>query len=337
MSVLSIQSHVVHGYVGNKASTFPIQLFGIDVDPLNVVNFSKVCGYSQFRGRRTPVDDVRALVEGLDVNGFLKHYDALLVGYIGDPDTLRLVETVRSQIMTARGAAVPSVVSPFYFICDPVLGDNGKLYVTDAAVQVYRDHLCHLAQVVTPNWFEASVLTGVDVTTVETAQQAAQWFHNRGVPRVVIKSFDDAQRTGPGWISFLVSEVASPATTTTTGSSLLLTQHVGRVASHSGYFSGTGDLFAGILTARLLKQEEGDSFSKIVLATMQSMQLVIHATNAAAEKRRCGVRPPDNESRAAASEFVELRIVQSAEAILRPHRPHLDDESLVQMEELRAE
>jgi pyridoxine kinase len=329
MSVLSIQSHVVHGYVGNKAAAFPIQLFGIDVDPLNVVNFSNHTGYQQFRGRRTPADDVRALIEGLSVNRFLKNYDALLIGYIGDPDTLRLVEDVRSQIIEARAAA--STSSTFYFICDPVLGDNGKLYVSDAAVHVYRDHLCQLAQVVTPNWFEASVLTGVDVTSVETAQLAAQWFHDRGVPRVVIKSFDDTKRTGPGWISFFVSEVTAEAG----ASSPSAQQHVGHVASHEGHFSGTGDLFAGILTARLLKQHVGTSFHEIVFATMQSMQLVIQATRVAAEKQKkaSGVTllPDDAGKCSSASEFTELQVVQSAGAILHPC---LEDKSLVQMERL---
>lgn len=314
MSILSIQSHVVHGFVGNKAATFPIQLFGIDVDPINVVNFSNHTGYKQFRGRRTSAEEVRALVEGLELNGFMRDYTALLIGYIGDADTLRLVEDIRSRII----AAAPSPNSGLTFVCDPVLGDNGKLYVSDAAVQVYRDHLCQLAQVVTPNWFEAGVLTGVEVSSLATAQAAAQWFHTKGVPRVVIKSFDDTLRTGPGRISFLVSERLGDAEQPPA-----VRQFVGYVASCDGHFSGTGDLFAGILTARLVKYPD-TPFHETVLTTMRSMQLVIRATAVAAEQKQ-----HRSDAASDAPQFVELQVVQCAEAILRPQ---LADTSLVQME-----
>lgn len=336
MSVLSIQSHVVHGYVGNKASTFPMQLFGIDVDPLNVVNFSNHTGYQQFRGRRTTVEEVRSLVEGLAVNRFLGRYDALLIGYIGDPDTLRYVKEIRTLIMD--GHAEDDVRSddekrpPLLFVCDPVLGDNGKLYVSDAAVQVYRDCLCPLAQVVTPNGFEAEVLSGIAVNSVAAAQRAAQWFHDRGVPQVVIKSFHDEEfdssERGHPWISFFVSE-ATNDDREGGGPTRVTTQHVGHVALCEGYFSGTGDLFGGILTSRLLttRGTEQEKFHDIVFATMRSMQLVIRAT-ADAAARGGGHQHDSHATAGGASRMVELRLVQSAEAILRPK---MQDESQVVM------
>lgn len=93
--VLAIQSHVVHGYVGNKSAVFPLQLNGLDVDPLNTAHFSTHTGYGRVEGTRTSPEELRALVSGLDANGLLEGYSWLLTGYVGRLDLLKAVaETV---------------------------------------------------------------------------------------------------------------------------------------------------------------------------------------------------------------------------------------------------
>mmetsp|Transcript_19849 Transcript_19849/g.21943 ORF Transcript_19849/g.21943 Transcript_19849/m.21943 type:complete len:146 (-) Transcript_19849:117-554(-) len=70
--VLSIQSHVVYGYVGNKAAVFPLQLLGFDVDSVNSVHFSCHTGYKFFpHGEIMNGDQLRTILQGLESNGLL--------------------------------------------------------------------------------------------------------------------------------------------------------------------------------------------------------------------------------------------------------------------------
>jgi pyridoxine kinase len=77
--VLSIQSHTVQGYVGNKSAVFPLQLLGFDVDPINSVQFSNHTGYPTFRGQVLNGSQLWDLIEGLAENDLL-HYTHLLTG-----------------------------------------------------------------------------------------------------------------------------------------------------------------------------------------------------------------------------------------------------------------
>ena len=143
--VLSIQSHVVHGYVGNKSAVFPLQLLGVEVDPVNSVQFCNHTGYAAgVRGDVLQGDQLRALVDGLGANGLLAGYTHLLTGYIGSPSFLRAVV---DALVAMRAANAPEAVAYF---CDPVLGDGGKLYVPEALVEIYRDDVVPLATVRTP-------------------------------------------------------------------------------------------------------------------------------------------------------------------------------------------
>ena len=117
--VLSIQSHVVHGHVGNKSAVFPLQLLGFEVDPINSVQFSNHTGYSNgFRGQVLQGDQLWELVEGLDANELLS-YTHLLTGYIGSKSFLETVLRVLRRLREVN----PDLI----YVCDPVLGDNGKL------------------------------------------------------------------------------------------------------------------------------------------------------------------------------------------------------------------
>ena len=117
--VLSIQSHVVHGHVGNKSAVFPLQLLGFEVDPINSVQFSNHTGYSKgFRGQVLQGDQLWELVEGLDANELLS-YTHLLTGYIGSKSFLETVLRVLRRLREVN----PDLI----YVCDPVLGDNGKL------------------------------------------------------------------------------------------------------------------------------------------------------------------------------------------------------------------
>ena len=149
--VLSIQSHVVHGYVGNRCATFPLQLLGIEVDAINSVQFSNHTGYEHgFTGDVLGGPALEELISGLEKNGLLSGFTHLLTGYIGSASFLRSVAGVVKRLREAN----PDIV----YVCDPVLGDDGKLYVPEELVQLYAEEIVPLADVVTRNGFAVQLL-----------------------------------------------------------------------------------------------------------------------------------------------------------------------------------
>jgi pyridoxine kinase len=123
--VLSIQSHVVHGCVGNRAAALPLQLLGIETDVLNTLQYSNHAGYGSFAGEKLTGDQLYALLDGMHRNGLLAA-SHVLTGYMGSAETIRAVLRALPLLRSAR----PDV----QFWCDPVLGDNGRLYVPPALV-----------------------------------------------------------------------------------------------------------------------------------------------------------------------------------------------------------
>jgi pyridoxine kinase len=145
--VLSIQSHVVHGYVGNKSAVFPLQLCGFDVDVVNSVQFSNHTGYSAgITGEVLNGTQLLELARGLENNNLLGGTSHLLTGYIGSVSFLQSIVEMHSNLKAHN----PDLI----YVCDPVLGDNGKLYVPEELVAVYKSHLLGIATILTPNQFK---------------------------------------------------------------------------------------------------------------------------------------------------------------------------------------
>lgn len=214
--VLSIQSHVVSGYVGNKCAVFTLQLLGFDVDPINAVHFSNHGSYPTVKGSRTTRQQLTELIEGLKANDLL-HYSHLLTGYIGSADfLLEIAEVVRElrarEAGTVYGAlhcmhlpvwltlhacaacraccsTKPSSISSrrVCAVCDPVLGDEGRLYVPEECVRVYRDTIVPLATVLTPNQYELELLTGHATASRADVFAACEQLHAAG-PSTVVRS-----------------------------------------------------------------------------------------------------------------------------------------------------
>lgn len=236
MKVLSVQSHVVHGYVGNKSAVFILQLHGVDVDAINTVSLSNHSGYPVIKGHRMDEAEWVELVEGLRGNGFLADYEHVLTGYINNPSILHRLAGLVAEMNSLRAEKGQP---PVQLLCDPVLGDDGRLYCKQEVVRAY-DELLHVAHIATPNYFEASVLSGVQVTDAASACLAADWFHDQGTPVVVIKSFripDDLNH-----LQFLVSIKEGKDAPK---------RHTGLVPFHEGRYTGTGDAFAASLLAFL--------------------------------------------------------------------------------------
>jgi pyridoxine kinase len=229
--VLSIQSHVVHGFVGNKAATFPMQCLGIDVDAINTVTLSNRPDYPQkAKGFRLEPDQFENIIEGLHANGLVE-YDAILSGYISSTE---IIEVLYKSLLSMR-----KIKPDLMYVCDPVLGDNGKFYVAETLLNEYKTKLLPLATVITPNFFEAQVLSGITITSLTSAIDACHSLHLTGPRIVCLKGIPLSSDK----LCMLISEKFSD------GHIL-----VHRIDSDTlaGTFAGCGDLFAALVTSSLV-------------------------------------------------------------------------------------
>jgi len=178
VAVLSIQSSVVYGAVGNRAAGLLLPRLGVEVWPLDTVRFSNHPGHRTVRGRITPAAELAALLEGLAELGVLGECEAVLSGYLGAPETAGVVLDAVRRVRAARPGAL--------YCCDPVMGDAGKpLYVAPSLPARFRDELVPAADVVTPNAVELGHLTGRVVGSEAEALAAARLLCRRG-PRLVV-------------------------------------------------------------------------------------------------------------------------------------------------------
>ena len=291
--VLSVQSHVVRGYVGNKAATFPLQLLGFEVDPLNAVHLSNHTGYpSGFKGQRLTGDQLTEVVAGLEANSLLNDYTHLLTGYLGSSSALSAV----AELLRAVKKANPQV----QFVCDPVLGDHGSLYVPADMVAGYRDQLVPHAQLLTPNLFEVAQLTGLPVATHQQVYAAVDRLHDMGPATVVVTSLEEGDGEQADVVTLLASTRLPQAQGQPSRFKLTAPRQPGR-------FTGTGDLLAALLLAH--SHQQPDCLAIAASRAVGSLQAVLWRTAAAAEER------PQRQP--------ELQMVQSRQHFLTP--PHLEE------------
>ena len=156
--ILSLQSHVVFGHVGNSAAVFPLQRLGCEMLPIDTVQFSSHAGYPGWRGRAFEAALIDELLEGLKAVGALERCDAVLTGYLGKPEigeaALRALDAVR--------AANPDAI----YACDPVIGDVGRgVYVRPGVPEFFRERALPRADILTPNAFELGFLAGRESAT----------------------------------------------------------------------------------------------------------------------------------------------------------------------------
>ena len=177
-TILSIQSHVVYGHVGNSAAVFPLQRLGCEVWPIHTVQFSSHAGYQGWRGRAFDADLIDECVIGLRAIGVLARCGGVLSGYLGRPEigeaALRAFEAVRA----AHSEAV--------FACDPVIGDVGRgVYVASGVGEFFRERALPRATILTPNAFELEWLSGRAAGNLPQVRAALATLHSRG-PKVIL-------------------------------------------------------------------------------------------------------------------------------------------------------
>lgn len=248
--VLSIQSHTVQGYVGNKSAVFPLQLLGYDVDPINSVQFSNHTGYPTFKGQVLNGQQLWELIEGLEANDLL-YYTHLLTGYIGSVSFLHTVLQVVDKLRSVN----PNLT----YVCDPVMGDEGKLYVPEELIVVYREKVVPVASMLTPNQFEAELLTGLRISSEADGREACKCLHAAGPSKVIITSINiDGNLLLIG--SHQKNKDTSPE------------QFKIVIPKIPAYFTGTGDLTTALLLGWTNKYPNNlDRAAELAVSSLQAL------------------------------------------------------------------
>ncbi|ANT58901.1 pyridoxal kinase [Salipiger sp. CCB-MM3] len=229
--VISIQSQVVLGHVGNSAALFPMQAAGLEVAAIPTVVFSNTPDYPTLRGRALPADFFAELLLGAKERGLPERAAYIVSGYIGSPEVAEL---------TAGFIAEAKRLNPgLTYLCDPVMGDAGPgLYVPGSIAEIHRDQLLPLADLATPNPFELSWLTGRDLRTLDDMRDARAALRLAEGARLITTGCA-LEDTPAGHIESVI--LSGPEVTRHPAPHLPIA------------LPGTGDLYAGLLTAALAR------------------------------------------------------------------------------------
>jgi pyridoxine kinase len=198
MNILSIQSHVAYGHVGNSAAVFPLQRIGVEVWPVHTVQFSNHLGYGAWRGSVFSGETIALVVRGIEERGVLGECDGVLSGYLGSSDAGEAMLDAVARVKNANPAAC--------YCCDPVIGDAGSgVYVRSPIPEFIKERLLPLADIVTPNQFELDYLSGGATTTVTELAAAIDAVHECG-PRVVFVTSLKTDDTPGDAVDLVVSD-----------------------------------------------------------------------------------------------------------------------------------
>lgn len=231
MNILSIQSHVAYGHVGNSSAAFALQRTGIEVWPILTVQFSNHTGYGSWRGRAFDAATIRELMQGISERGVLPECDGVLSGYLGSAEIGEAVLDAVAQVRAANPNA--------RYCCDPVIGDVGRdVFVQPGVAEFMREKAVPAADIVTPNHFELDYLTGRSTSTLQDALAAVDEVRAVG-PQIVLVT------------SLVLDDTPADAI------DLLACDHTGRYRLRTPKLpisvNGAGDAIAALFFAHCLK------------------------------------------------------------------------------------
>ncbi|WP_331714497.1 pyridoxal kinase PdxY [Auraticoccus cholistanensis] len=258
-AIMSVQSSVAYGHVGNSAATFPLMRVGVEVWPVLTVHFSNHTGYPSWRGPLLTPADVAEVVEGIETLGVLERCDAVLSGYQGAAEMGHTILDVVRKVKQHNPAAV--------YCCDPVMGDVGRgMYVRPGIPELMRDVVVPQADVATPNHFELDFLTGGEQsTTMEQVLAKADRLRESGPATVLVTSVV-VQGQQPEELQLVAVDGTGAWSVTTP----LLDRS----------FTGSGDLTSAMFLACLLA---GDPLAEALATTAARVYGVLSVTAAAGE------------------------------------------------------
>ena len=261
MNILSIQSGVIYGHVGNGAAVFALQRLGHEVWPIDTVRFSNHPGHGAVRGGATAPAEMAELIGGLADHGWLGTAGAVLTGYLGQADQGPVVLEAVARVRDANPDAL--------WALDPVIGDHGRVFVKPGIPAFLRDQAAPHADILTPNAFELSLLTARSCDRLAEAVAAAHDLRIAGgrADRIVAVTALAPADGAPG---MLVNLAIGPA-----GAWRVTTPRIEHPAN------GAGDLFAALLLGNYLANRD---LRGALAAATASVHAVI-ARSAAARSR----------------------------------------------------
>ena len=256
MRVLSIQSHVSYGHVGNSAAVFPLQRLGHEVMPVYTVVFSNHTGYGAWGGQLISGEVVRSIVQGIDDRGGLADVDLVLSGYQGGNDIGDAILDAVALVKERNPQAV--------YACDPVLGSaQSGCFVAPEVQNLIRDRVVPRADVISPNQFELGFVTGTDPHTLDET----------------LASVDLARAMGPSTV--LVTSVFQPDRPADTVEMLAVTDD-GAWLVQTPYLpekrNGSGDVTSALFSAHL--RTTGDAAFALERTAASVFELVENTHNA---------------------------------------------------------
>jgi pyridoxine kinase len=216
-----------------------------------------------FKGQRLDGDGLWELFEGLKANSLLA-YSHVLTGFIGTPTFLQTVGKIVLELKTVNPALT--------YLCDPVLGDNGELYVPREFVQLYKDVLVPLCDIMTPNQTEAEFLTGKKIVSVSDAAAACDCLHEMGVAKVLITSMVCNDTPDSHLVVFGSHRTVGGGSTSCFKMTFPLLPT---------FLSGTGDLTAALLMCWDYKENDFQLATEKALASVQAVVARTHAAESA--------------------------------------------------------
>ncbi|KKX98939.1 pyridoxal kinase PdxY [Microbacterium sp. Ag1] len=231
MKILSIQSAVAYGHVGNSAAVFPLQRIGVEVLPVYTVNFSNHTGYGAWRGPLIAPGDVREVITGIEERGVFGQIDAVLSGYQGGEGIGDVIIDAVARVKASNPNAV--------YACDPVMGNaNSGCFVAPAIPVLLRERVVPVADIITPNQFELGFLTDTEPDTLESTLASVDLAHAMGPRTVLVTSVERPDRE-EGTIEMLAADEK--------GAWLVQTPHLPMKAN------GSGDVTAALFTAHYVE------------------------------------------------------------------------------------
>jgi pyridoxine kinase len=260
VNILSIQSHVAYGHVGNSAAVFPLQRLGHDVWPIHTVAFSNHLGYPTWSGRARAPEEAGEIVDGLDRLGALKRCDAVLSGYLGDRGNGAVVLDAVARVRAANPNAL--------YACDPVMGDRGVgLFVKPDIPAIFSEQLLPAADMTFPNAFELEQLTGGTTDQLATALAAADALRARMRPGALVVVTSLLRSDGPTGRIEVLAVSADGA--------WLIDSPL-----HAGPPHGAGDCFAALFLGHYLRSR---SIEDTLARAVSAIHGVLAASVGAAE------------------------------------------------------
>jgi len=223
-AVIVISSHVARGSVGNRAAVFALETLGFPVWAVPTV----ILPWHPGHGRATRIvpapEQFAALMKDLERAPWLGEVAAVLSGYLGDASQAEAVASLVGAVKARNPRAI--------YVCDPVMGDLGGLYVPEATAIALRERLVPLADVATPNRYELEWMSGAKLTDIRSVIGAAL---DAGPRTMLVTSAPSLMSGGTGNLLLTATEA-------------LLAEH--RIIERPP--NGLGDLTGAVFLARLL-------------------------------------------------------------------------------------